>query len=473
MNYCDMSAPALLAGYRNGDFSPVHVIADFLARIDRLDPLYKAFRIVDYEGAMQAAAASEQRWLACAPLSAFDGLPASLKDQWPLRGFATRSGSVTTDPAKLATEDAPAAQRLREGGAVFVGKTNLCEFSWNGVTRSSLSGESRNPWNADKNCGGSSGGAAIAAAARLSILNIGSDGAGSIRIPAAFCGVFGLKPTYGRVPAYPQGLLINCSHTGPLTKTVFEAALMMDSITRYDPREWLATGDPEPRYVADLDAGIAGWRIGYCRTLGGAQADPEVLQVVDEALKVFVAQGATVTEVEDEFTDPRAAFEVIYESSLAASLDNFSQQQQAFLDPGLVRNAKRGSRHSVQTLIRAFGAREEMGREMNLFHERFDLLITPQLAVTAFDCGSDVPPGRGMREWLDWSPFTYMFNLTQQPAASVPCGFDVNGLPVALQIVGPRHGDKRVLQAARAFEQIRPFALPFLPGEVCATTATP
>jgi len=464
-----MPVPALLAGFRSKDLTPVEVIAEFLARIDRLDPLFNAFRVVDYEGAMQAAKASQQRWLAGTPLSPFDGLPASLKDQWPLRGFATRSGSVTTDATRLATEDAPAAQRLREGGAVFLGKTNLCEFSWNGVTRSTLSGESRNPWNPQKVCGGSSGGAAIAAAARLAILNVGSDGAGSIRIPAALCGVFGFKPTYGRVPAYPQGLLINCSHTGPITKTVYEAALMMDAITRYDPREWLATGDPDPRYVQDLEAGISGWRIGYSRTLGGAQADPEVLRVIDEAIAVFTEQGAIVTEVADEFANPRPAFEVIYESSLAAGLDNFSEMQRPYLDPGLVRNAQRGLRHNVQDLIRAFGAREEFGRAMNLFHEKYDLLITPQLVVTAFDCGNDVPPGRNMQEWLDWSPFTYMFNMTQQPAAAVPCGFDHNGLPVALQIVGPRHADKRVLQAARAFEQMRPFALPSLPGTEPAT----
>ncbi|MCA1325617.1 amidase [Herbaspirillum sp. alder98] len=463
MELVETSVTDLLAGYRNRTISPVEVIGGFLSRIAQVDPLLNAFSEVDAQGAMQAAAASEQRWQKGQPLSPFDGLPASLKDQWPLQGFATRSGSLTTDPAKIATEDAPAAQRLREGGAVFLGKTNLCEFSWNGVTRSTLKGESRNPWNPRMNCGGSSGGAAIAAAARLSILNVGSDGAGSIRIPAAFCGVFGFKPTYGVVPAYPQGQLINCSHTGPITRTVLEAALMLDAITRYDPREWLATGDPQPRYVSQLDAGVKGLRIGYSRSLAGAHANEAVTRVVDQAVRVFADQGAILTEVDDDFPDPRPAFEVIYESSLAAGLENFTEDQKARLDPGLVRNGMRGFSHTAQALIRAFAAREELGRAMNLFHEQFDLLITPQLAVTAFECGQDVPAQSGMREWLDWSPFTYMFNLTQQPAAAVPCGF-VEGLPVALQIVGPRHADLRVMQAARAFEQIQPFATPVLAG---------
>lgn len=464
MEYCEMSATDLLNGYKELAFSPVEVTKSFLARVEWLNPTLNAFRIVDENGALKAARASEARWLAKAPLSVFDGLPASIKDQWPLKGFSTLSGSLTTDQEKISQEDAPAAQRLREGGAVFLGKTNLCEFSWNGVTRSALTGESRNPWNPDKNCGGSSGGAAIAAASRMSILNIASDGAGSIRIPAAFCGVFGFKPTYGLVPAYPQGLLINCSHTGPITKTVTEAALMMDAISQYDPREWLATGNPSPHYLRDLNQGIQGLRIAYCATIGGGNANPEILSIVKQALKVFTDLGAIVTEIDDDFPNPRPVFEVIYETSLAAGVEDISIAQKKLMDPGLLRNAEKGKKHSVQSLIKALGKREELGRWMNQFHQTFDLLITPQLAATAFDCGADVPANSAMTEWLDWSPYTYMFNMTQQPAAAVPCGFDGAGLPVALQIVGQRHADMLVLRAARAYESIRPFAVPAFSG---------
>lgn len=262
------------------------------------------------------------------------------------------------------------------------------------------------------------------------------------------------------MPAYPQGLLPNCSHTGPITKTVYEAALMMDAITHYDAREWLATGDPDPRYVRDLETGVAGLRIAYSKDLGHASADDDIVRSVEEAVKVFTDLGAVVTEVSLDIPDPRPPFEVIYETSLAAGLSNVPQEQRHKLDPGFVRNAERGTRRTVEDLMKALAAREELGRRMNLFHERFDLLITPQLAVTAFDCGGDVPSGRGMREWLDWSPYTFVFNLTQQPAASVPCVFDKAGLPIAFQIVGPRHADKRVLQAARAYESVMPFATP-------------
>ena len=461
MSLCDLSAQQLIEGYRSGEFSPVKATNEFLMRVLRLNPLLNAFSFIDSEGALAAAKQSERRWAAKSPLSTFDGLPATIKDQWLLKGTPTRRGSLTTDGDDLATEDSPAAQRLREGGAVFLGKTTLCEFSWNGVNRSRLTGEGRNPWNVEKNSGGSSGGAAIAAATRMGLLHIASDGAGSIRIPAAFCGVFGFKPTYGRVPAYPQGLLPNCSHTGPITKTTYEAALMLDAITQYDPREWLATGDPKREYVARLDEGVAGLRIGFTCDMDVARPEPAIAAAVERVANVFRSLGAAVSEIPPQsFPDARLAFEIIYRTSLAASVTGIPEHLHSQLDPGLVRNAGIGSGYSVETLMKALGEREKLGRQMNLLHTQYDLLITPQVAVTAFDCGMDVPKGSQMSEWFDWSPYTYLLNLTQQPAASVPCGLDPDGLPLAVQLIGPRHGDLSVLQAARAFENVCPFGLP-------------
>ena len=457
-----MPATDLVRLFRTRRLSPVEATKAALARIEAGEPTFNAFQFVGADEALAAARASEARWARGDPLGLVDGVPTSIKDQWLVRGWPTRRGSTTSPADGPWDDESPAATRLREHGAVLLGKTNLPEYGWKGVTDSPLSGISRNPWDPSKTCGGSSGGAAIAAAVGMGALHLGSDGAGSIRMPAGFSGVYGLKPTYGRVPAYPYGLLPMCSHTGPMTRTVGDAALMLNVMAEPDHRDWMAPPPDGRDYRVALENGVKGLRIAYSRTLGYARVDDEIAAGTDAAARVFADLGAVVEDVDHVFDDPRFPFEMFYTASMATTLRRLGPSARVQMDPGYLRMADAGLRFSAIDLIEGWAARDALGRTMNAFHETYDLLLTPQLPLAAFEAGAEFPAGRGMTSWFDWSPFTYPFNWTGQPAASVPCGFTPAGLPIALQIVGPRYGDALVLQASRAYESRHPFAMPGL-----------
>lgn len=454
-----LSAVELVAGYRARRFSPLEVTKACLAAIAARNGELNAFLVVLEEAALAQAQAATARWHAGTPQGPLDGVPVTVKDLCPTLGAPARHGSRTSSAAP-GSVDAPCVARLREAGAVLLGKTAMCEFGWKGVTDSPLLGVSRNPWNPARSCGGSSGGAAIAAATGMGALHVGSDGAGSIRIPAAFCGVYGFKATFGRVPAWPPGR-VALGHYGPLTRTVADAALMLGTIARPDARDWTALPYvPGTDYLCDLDTGVRGLRIAWCPTLCGARADAEVAQLTAAAVRVFVEAGAVVDEVTSPIASPRAHFDTLWAASMAQILRKIPTREHEVLDPGFRQVAERGRSVTVDMLLDATHARHADGAAMNAFHERYDLLVTPQMPTTALAAGVDVPPGSGMASWLDWSPYTYPFNWTQQPAASLPCGVTSDGLPVALQIVGARHAEALVLRASHAFEAARPFAMP-------------
>ena len=454
----DWSAVDLIDAYRRKALSPRDVVRDCLDRIERDASALNAFLFVDAEAALAEARRAEERWLRGAPLGLLDGVPVSVKDLCLAIGLPARSGSLTTSDAP-GTEDAPPVARLKEHGAVLLGKTTMCEFGWKGVTDSPLAGISRNPWSRDRTCGGSSGGAAIAAASGMGALHLGSDGAGSIRIPAAFCGVYGLKATFGRVPTYPPGR-VAVGHYGPLTRCVHDAALMLTVIAQPDARDWTALPYAGTDYRVGVDEGVAGWRIAYCPDFCAAEPDDEIARIAADAARVFEALGAHVEQVASPMPSPRSPFELLWAASMAQVYRKVPAQERDRLDPGFARIAQVGLEISANQLLDAFGTRHADGIAMNAFHERYDLLVTPQMPTTAFAAGVDFPPGRGMTSWLDWSPYTYPLNWTQQPAASVPCGLSADGLPVALQVVGARYAEDKVLRASRAFERARPFASP-------------
>lgn len=422
-----------------------------LAAIAARNAELNAFLVVLEESALTQARASEARWQAGAPQGLLDGVPVTVKDLCLTEGAPARNGSLTTSDTP-GTVDAPCVARLREAGAVLLGKTAMCEFGWKGVTDSPLLGVSRNPWNRERTCGGSSGGAAIAAATGMGALHVGSDGAGSIRIPAAFCGVFGFKATFGRVPTWPPGR-VAVGHYGPLTRTVEDAALMLTVIARPDARDWTALPHIEGTDWRDgLDAGVRGLRIAWCPTLCGAKADAEVLRLTRDAVDVLAGLGAQVEEVASPIASPREHFDTLWAASMAQVLRKIPAEKRALCDPGFVAVAQRGREGSSNALLDATGARHEDGATMNAFHQRYDVLVTPQMPTTAIAAGVDFPADAGMTSWLDWSPYTYPFNWTQQPAASVPCGIANDGLPVALQVVGARYAEAMVLRVGRALE---------------------
>jgi aspartyl-tRNA(Asn)/glutamyl-tRNA(Gln) amidotransferase subunit A len=390
-----------------------------------------------------------------APLA---GIPVSIKDLTPTRGIRTARGSLI-EPDWVPVDDAPVVERLYAAGAVMLGKTNTPELGWKGDSGNRVFGPSFNPWNLEKSSGGSSGGAATAVAAGLGPLAQGSDGAGSIRIPASFCGIFGFKQSFGLVPQYPPSAVGDLSHLGPMTRTVRDAALMLDAIAGADPRDRLSWSSGIA-YERGLDAGIQGLRVAWSPTLGYAQVSSDVLESTTLAAMVFRELGCDVEEVDPGLADPADILDIIWSSAMAGYFAGRLEEVRQLIDPGLLAVIDRSASLSATDLASALQRRNSYYSGMREFMERFDLLLTPTLPVTAFTAGLDEPDGwlRSTMAPLDWTPFTFPFNLTGQPAATVPCGFDRNSLPIGLQIVGRWRDDPEVLRAAAAFESARPWA---------------
>ncbi len=451
-----LSAVSLLDLYRKRALSPVEVTHFLLDRLDALQPKINAFCIVDRDGALAAARASEQRWVSGDKLGRLDGVPVTIKDLMLMRGFPTLRGSRLVDPNQDWSEDAPATARLREARAVILGKTTTPEFGWKALGDSPLTGITRNPWDLARTPGGSSAGAAAACAAGIGPLHLGSDGAGSIRIPCSFTGVFGLKPSFGRVPAYPLSAMGLLAHLGPMARTVADAALMLTVLSAPDHRDSYALPPQERDYLDGLEDGVRGWRIAYSPTLGHAQVDPEITKAVADAARQFETLGAIVEEVDAIFPSPREALFTLWAAGAGTLLGAYPVDKRALVDPGLVATAAEGERIGAVDYLRADLVRTELGQQMAAFHQKYDLLLTPTMPIPALPVGQDLNEPTAERHWIDWSPFSYPFNMTRQPAASIPCGLTQAGLPIGLQIVGPLYADDRVLRAARAFKTTQP-----------------
>ncbi|MDQ2926963.1 MAG: amidase [Pseudomonadota bacterium] len=461
----DCNATELLRLYRTGDASPVEATRAVIARIDRLDPGLNAFCFLAAEEAMTAAHQSESRWTRGEPSGDLDGVPVSIKDLILAKGWPTLRGSRTVDPQQAWDVDAPASARLREAGAVILGKTTTPEFGCKCETNSPLTGITRNPWNPAKTPGGSSGGTAAAVASGMGPLSVGTDGAGSVRIPAAFCGNFGLKPSFGRVPAFPLSPMGSVAHLGPHTMSVVDAALMMNVLKRPDARDWTSLPPDPIDYLEGLDGGIRRLRIAYSPTLGFARhVDAEVAAAVDAAVHDLEALGAHVERVDPGFADPLEITTGLWFHGTWALWNGLTAEQQQVVDPDFRAEAELGAKLGALDLYRLNLRRGELGSHMRRFMQRFDLLVTPAVAVPAFDAR---PAGHSPMDpvaMLGWTPFSYPFNLTQQPACTIPCGLTKDGLPIGLQLVGPMFGDALVLRAARAYETVRPIARPQLPA---------
>jgi aspartyl-tRNA(Asn)/glutamyl-tRNA(Gln) amidotransferase subunit A len=458
-----LSAAELRPLYRTRQLSPVETTRAVLDRIERFDPEVNALCLVDEDRALAGARESEARWHKGAPCGLLDGVPATIKDLVLTRHWPTLRGSLAIPRDQPWEEDAPATARLREHGAVLIGKTTTPEFGWKAVTDCALTGITRNPWATSKTPGGSSGGAAVAAALGMGVLHVGSDGGGSIRIPAALTGIFGLKPSFGRVPAWPASPFGTVSHVGPMTRTVSDAALMLSVLALPDSRDWFALPHDGRDYRIGLEDGVRGLRIAFSPTLGFVEVDPEIAELVAGAAAVFVELGAIVEQVDSVMADPIDIFVRHWYVGAANLLRAFSAAQQAKMDEGLQEIAAAGAQIPLMDYLSAVRRRAELGAAMRRFHETYDLLLTPTLPLAAFEAGQERPDPARQPRWINWAPFSNPFNLTQQPAASVPCGLTAIGLPVGLQIVGPMHGDALVLRAARAFEAARPWPLPDAP----------
>lgn len=462
------TAHQLLALYRSGEASPVDTTRALLARIEKVNPHINAFTLVDEEVALQCAKASEAKWQAhrqngghSDSVGALEGVPVSIKDLILTRGWPTLRGSRTIDPQQAWEVDAPVTARLKESGAVLFAKTTTPEFGCKGETNSPATGLTRNPWHLGKTPGGSSGGTAAAVASGLGSMGVGTDGAGSVRIPAAFCGNFGLKPSFGRVPAYPLSPFGSVAHLGPHTMDVTDAALMLNVMKQADARDWTSLPPDSTDYLQGLNEGIRGLRIAYSPTLGYAKnIHPEVAAAVDKAVKVLEQLGAHVEQVDPGIEDPLEITTGLWFLGSLTVWNGLSDEQQAVTDPDFKAQALLGQQLSALEIQQLNLKRGALGSHMRQFMQKYDLLVTPAVAVPAFDIRPAGQEKMTPEAMLGWTPFSYPFNLTQQPASTIPCGLTQAGLPIGLQFVGRMFDDAMVLRASRAYESVCPIPRP-------------
>lgn len=439
----DLSASALSEAFESRELSPVEVTRAALDRVGELDPVLNAFVLVDEAAALAQARASEARWAAGEPVGLLDGVPGTIKDLIMAQGWPTRRGSTLSRFHSVDLQDAPSVARLRAAGVVMLGKVATPEFGWKGVTDSIAHGTTRNPWSLGLTPGGSSGGSAAAVSSGMGAWSLGTDGGGSIRTPSAFTGLVGLKPTRGAAPVWPPTPFGPLSHVGPIARAASDVGLLFDVLAGND--------GPRSRYrpLRPWTSATKGLRVGWTTTTSVAGADPEVAEVVRGAVAAMTEAGAEIEEIELATTEAESAFDVYWQAAVAHFLGALPAEELADVDPELVEVSRTGERLSATDYVAATMARAHLTSQVDDLFERFEVLLTPTLAVPPFEVGRDFPEGR---TWGNWFPFTYPFNLTGNPAISVPCGVVPSGLPVGMQLVAPHHQDLRLVELAMAYE---------------------
>jgi aspartyl-tRNA(Asn)/glutamyl-tRNA(Gln) amidotransferase subunit A len=446
----------ILGLYRSGKLSPVQVAEDCLKQVLKYNPVLNAICFMDEKSVLHQARASEKRWAKGQPRGSLDGIPVTIKDFFDVKGWPTRYGSRTTSDVRRPADALPVA-RLREAGAIFIGKTTLPEFGHKGVTDSPLTGITRNPWNVAKTPGGSSGGAVVAAVTGMAPLNLGSDAGGSLRITASFSGAVGFKPTQGVVPSWPPSPFSPLSAAGPTTRSVEDAAIMMDVIARPDVHDWNAVPFPPADFAASLKKGLPKLKIALAMSINGQSALKDVLDVFSTKSSALAVLG----HVEEIKLHCPLLVEVFNKHWMAVASWHVAQLPPArrkLFDPRYLEWAKRGDALHLHEYINAERERMHIGAYFKGILDSYDLLITPTTPMVAFDTGMNMPLDSKGRPWADWTPFTYPANLARLPAISLPLGLNKDGLPVGVQIMGGALKDVLVLQAAARLEQEIGFA---------------
>jgi aspartyl-tRNA(Asn)/glutamyl-tRNA(Gln) amidotransferase subunit A len=449
-----LTAEEMLTLYASRALSPVDVLQAVTERIARLNPTYNAFAVLNPR-ALDAAGDSAARWAVGRPLGLLDGVPCTVKDLVDVAGFPTRRGSRATDPTP-ATEDAPSVVGLKAAGAVIVGKTTTTEFGWKSPGDCPLHGITRNPWNPEFTTGGSSSGAGAAGAAGFGPLHIGTDAGGSIRIPAAWCGLVGLKGSYGRVPQWPASVFASVACLGPMTRSVRDAALMFSALARYDLRDPFCIPDDPRDWRDGIEDGVAGLRVGLLRRPGfDAPVDADGLAAVERAASILTDAGAVIEEVETSLPDTPAVFSRVWGAALARLVAALPPDRRELIDPGIREVADRLGGLSAVEFMDAEAMRATAGHAMARLHQRVDLVLCP--TVPAGPPPADAPTVDPVQAlWREWAPWTFTFNLTRQPAITMPLGFSAAGLPRSVQLAAAQYRDDLVLRAARVLELAEP-----------------
>ena len=446
--------------------SPVELAAMYFERIERLDSRLNAYLTLTRDEAMAAARAAEDAVMRGDALAPLHGVPISIKDLQMTKGVRTTMGSLAYKD-QVPDADSAVVERVRASGAVMLGKTNTPEFGLLGANENRLGEECRNPWDAARTSGASSGGAGAAVAAGLCALGTGGDGGGSIRIPASFCGIYGIKPTQGRVssfsgvpPAAPTGNLL--SQQGPMSRTVRDSAILLQALAGYDRRDVSSLRAPVPDFVEALDRDISGLRIAWSADYGYAGVDPEVIEISAAAARVFEGLGCSVDESGLALEEAFETWWVFFSANVAATQGHLLDDPADPLSWYGRMAIEDGARTSAADFARALGGRDRMINQFADVFDAYDLLLSPTMATTAFPVGEYPEEIAGKRNATrkGWGflPFTHPINTIGHPAASVPCGFSADGLPVGLHIVGRKGDEATVLAASASFERAAPWA---------------
>ena len=447
-----LDAEELLQHFAARTLTPLAALQAVTERIAQQNPEINAFVVMNPQ-ALDAARASTARWQAGAPQGALDGVPVTVKDLIDIAGLPTRRGSKTTDPAP-ALQDSPLVTALRASGAVIIGKTTTTEYGWKSPGDCPLNGITRNPWNTAYSPGGSSAGAAAAAASGFGPLHVATDAGGSVRIPAAWSGIVGLKPSFGRVPQWPLGAFGHVAVAGPMTRTVRDAALMLNVLARFDPRDPFALPDDPREWRNGIEDGVRGLRVAVLRNPGfAAPVDQDGLDALQIALQILRDEGAKVEEVDVELPDCSLVFSRVWGAAIARLVRSIAEPQRHLLEAGLLQVAALNEHVTAQDVLEAEAMRVQAANAMAMHHLTYDAVICP--CVPACAPKVDKPIGDPAAAlWNDWAPWTLLFNLTRQPAISLPVGVNAAGLPRAVQIAAGLYNDDIVLRIARAVERV-------------------
>ncbi len=452
-----LSAIELLAAYSNKALSPLEVTRAVLQHIEHCEPRLCATYALDAAGAIAQAEASQARWLKGEPQGALDGVPVTIKENIATRGVPMPLGTAASvlTPAE---RDAPPAARLREAGAVILGKTTMPDYGMLSSGLSSFHSLARNPWDLSKNPGGSSAGAAAAAAGGYGPLHIGTDIGGSVRLPASWCGIFALKPSLGRIPIYPPyaGRV-----AGPMTRSVQDAALMMRVLSLPDARDAMSLPYQAISWQ-ELVRPLRGLKIGLMLEAGwGLPVDPEVRAAVEAAAQAFEAAGAIVVPLKPFMTrDMADGMDQFWRCRSWMDISALPPERRAQVLPFIVEWARGGAGLSGEQVFRGQAQMGVMREAAVAACQPFDFVFTPTAPIAAFAAELPCPTNDPARPF-EHIAFTLPYNMSEQPAATINCGYTASGLPIGLQIVGQRHDDLGVLQIARAWEQLRPVQRPW------------
>jgi aspartyl-tRNA(Asn)/glutamyl-tRNA(Gln) amidotransferase subunit A len=463
------TAVDLTAAIRAGKVSALEVVQSSLARAQEQQPTLNSFVTLAPEMALDQARAADAARAAGRSLGPLHGLPVSVKDLIAVKGLPFTSGSRSM-ANNVAAVSAPSVERLVAAGACVIGKTTTSEFGCKAVGDSPLTGITRNPWNLSKTPGGSSCGAAASVVAGVTPAALGTDGGGSVRIPASLSGLFGIKAQFARVPIFPVAATPTLAHVGPLAKTVRDAALLLSVISGHDARDPFAVAGPVPDYLGACGQSVKGLRIAWSATLGYARPDPEVVEITRRAAAVFAELGCTVVEIDKVLDDdPVDLWVSEFYAGVGVRLKKVLAEQRELLDPAVAEVLKDALSQTSEAYYTKVFRRYELREKLRAFFDGFDLLLTPTTPTAAFDVGLNMPPTLSDRNIVSWVYYTYPFNLTGQPAASIPAGFTREGLPVGLQMVGRINSEVDIFRAAAAFEAARPWvdrypAPPWLAG---------